>query len=76
MIIGMMVAANVRTPSLVQRSHPSSISMGEREKVANGYKSLYAKRSQVQKRTQTRWVLARLAVLGRAETAMTERTAV
>jgi hypothetical protein len=53
-IIGMMVAANVRIPTLAHRSHPSSISMGERVKVDKGYKSLYAKRSQVPKRTQTR----------------------
>lgn len=72
----MTVATNVRTPTLAHRSHPSSASMGERVKVVNGYKSLYAKRSHVPKRTQTRWELARLAALGRAETAIMERTAV
>ena len=71
----MMVATNVRIPTLVHRSHPSSTSIGERVKVANGNKSRYAKISQVPKRTQTRWVFARLAVLDRAETAMMERKA-
>ena len=53
-MIGMIVAANVRTPTLAHRSHPSSISMGEMVKVVRGYRSLYANRSQVTKRTQTR----------------------
>jgi len=50
----MMVATNVRTPTLLHMSHPSSMSIGDRVKVANGYKSLYAKSSQAPKRTQTR----------------------
>lgn len=53
-MIGIMVAANVRTPTAHHRSHPSSLSIGDRVNVANGYKSLYAKRSQVPKRTHTR----------------------
>ena len=53
-MIGIMVATNVRTPTLLHRSHPSSLSIGDRVNVANGYKSLYAKRSQVPKRTHTR----------------------
>jgi hypothetical protein len=54
MMIGIMEAANVRTPTLLHRSHPSSISIGDRVNVANGYKSLYVKRSQIPKRTHTR----------------------
>ena len=50
----MIVATNVRTPTLPHMSHPSSMSIGERVNVAKGYKSLYAKRSHVPKRTQTR----------------------
>jgi hypothetical protein len=36
----MIVAPNVRTPTLVHMSHPSSMSIGDRVNVANGYKSL------------------------------------
>ena len=50
----MMVATNVRMPILLHMSQPSSMSIGDRVNVANGYRSLYAKRSQVPKRTQTR----------------------
>lgn len=53
-MIGMTVATNVRTPILLHKSHPSSLSAGDKVKVANGYKSLYAKRTQVARRTQTR----------------------
>lgn len=39
-MIGMIVATNVRTEILDHRSHPSSMSIGERVKVARGYKFL------------------------------------
>lgn len=54
MMIGIMVATSVRTPILLHRSHPSSLSIGDRVNVAKGYKSLYAKSNQVPKRTHTR----------------------